>query len=137
MVALLEIPLHNQEVDYPIWRWEASNSFSVRSTYRHLSHGGCNLAHANIIQKGQCPLKVEMHLSLITKDTILTQRNLQKRGVLYQLTGECINHLFLSCEFMCRVWLSSASFFGLSFDLFAVDNVQVQTMGSSSANFIC
>lgn len=66
--------------DKPLRRWEASNAFSVRSTYKLINDGGHRLKHLEKTLERALPVKSKDFLWLVGKNTVLTWNNLQCRG---------------------------------------------------------
>lgn len=52
----------NDNLEYtPVWRWEGSGMFSVRSTYHHFSDRGICSKNPKAIWSTKCPKKIECY----------------------------------------------------------------------------
>ncbi|PUZ72532.1 hypothetical protein GQ55_2G401100 [Panicum hallii var. hallii] len=98
----------SREDDSPVWAWEKSGAFSVKSTYAHLCSN--QLAEPNKhIWKAKIPLKNKIFMWLAQQDAILTRDNLAKRnwqGDLRRSFCQCpetAEHLCFTCSLaICR-----------------------------------
>lgn len=66
--------------DTLLWRWEKTNTLSIKLIYHFFNNGRCQLRHAKAIWRIWCPLKIRVFLWLLVKEAILIWDNLQKRG---------------------------------------------------------
>lgn len=99
----------NQDRDKPVWKWEKSDKFSVKSIYTHLSSNGIDRSFKHL-WKAKIPLKIKIWLWLIWHNAIATKDNMKKR----QWEGdtkcrfchekETIGHLFFTCSAAAYVW---------------------------------
>jgi len=105
----------SDELDIPIWCWNKSKIFSVKSVYNHMTRGenNENLEH---IWKAKIPQKIKIFMWLVHNKSILTRDNMVKRK--WQGDPTCIfcsqletcDHLFFISTFCGKSSAGRCSF---------------------------
>lgn len=107
-------------VDTKKWALTSNGIFSVKSLYSFLIHGGVTCGITNSIWNSPCPKKIILFNWLVWDNSILTLSNLAARGcnklptatcVLCNADIETVDHLFLLCPFVVRLWAFLAARF--------------------------
>ena len=107
----------NDEDDLPIWKWEKSGSFSMKSMYSHLCSNEVGIYFKDI-WKAKMPLKIKIWMWLINHNAILTKDNLLKRNWSGDLScafcneTETIPHIFFECPLAKYIWSMVAHVLG-------------------------
>jgi len=107
------------------WHLHPSNTYNVTSAYNYLlSSANITAAdHTNAIWKKEVPLNVSLFVWRLLHILLPTTNNLIRRHVLHPnaqlctcgwVTMEDIDHLFLSCDFIGKVWLGISNCLGFS-----------------------
>lgn len=111
----------------------SSGQFSVHSLYKWLEYRGIKNKTYTIFWKTKIPLKIKIFMWLSREGKILTKDNLAKRGWVGDQTChfcnslETIDHLFVTCAIIFRLWSSIANYNNFVFncdhltDLWLVD----------------
>lgn len=95
------------------WVLTTNGSFSVKSFYNFLMHGGIRCSVTNVIWKGCCPKKISLFSWLVWDYSVPTLDKLAKRGCNRLPTATCVlcngeiesvDHLFISCPFSSNLW---------------------------------
>jgi hypothetical protein len=95
--------------DMPIWDWNKSVKFSVKSVYKDLSNYGNDRSFKHL-WKAKIPLKIKIWLWLIWHNAIATKDTMSARGwtgnTRYQFCeqNEAMHHLFFTCVAAKFVW---------------------------------
>lgn len=98
------------DFDQLSWKWEVSGCFSVRSRYKFLNFKGIAPIRPLLLWSLPIPYKIRVFMWLLTKNKILTKVKLQSKGwtgntQCHFCSGvEDVNHLFLLCPFIQKVW---------------------------------
>jgi hypothetical protein len=106
---LLPISL-SDEMDIPVWVFETSGVYSVKSFYRIVSDGGIRVPHLAAIWKIQIPGRVHVFLWLLFQNRLLTRDNLAKRRHVHDLSclfcddPETSVHSFFDCVVATQTW---------------------------------
>jgi zinc-binding in reverse transcriptase len=74
------VSLYPSTLDINIWRWTVAGIFTVHSLYEWLDFGSVISHEFDIVWKSKIPLKVKKIMWLLTKNKILTKKNLIRRG---------------------------------------------------------
>jgi zinc-binding in reverse transcriptase len=93
-----------------IWRWQNNGKFTTHSAYEWLVFRGMTQELSTVWWELRIPLKIKVFMWLTGKKKILTRDNLAKRG--WQGVPACsfcseietVDHLFVQCEFVRKVW---------------------------------
>ncbi|XP_020275011.1 uncharacterized protein LOC109849577 isoform X2 [Asparagus officinalis] len=97
------------------WPLLSSGIFSVKSFYTFATSGGQKSKFFNMIWKSRIPLKVKVHLWIISKKKLNTRDNLIKKGwsgdPLCLEENETHDHIFIHCSFAREVWKLLLPFF--------------------------
>ena len=67
------------EKDKPIWNWESSGNFSVKSMYSHLCRNQIRLPY-HVIWKAKLPLKIKVFLWQLLHDKLQSAVQLKRRN---------------------------------------------------------
>ncbi|XP_020267043.1 uncharacterized protein LOC109842598 [Asparagus officinalis] len=101
----------SQEHDVLHWPLLSTGIFSVKSFYSFVSSGGQKSKFFNMIWKSSIPLKVKVHLWIISKRKLNTKDILIKKGwsgdplcPLCLGENETHDHIFIHCPFAREVW---------------------------------
>jgi zinc-binding in reverse transcriptase len=96
--------------DQPIWRWDTTSRYSVKSCYTAIKEGPYIASNTEIIWKLNMPTRVTIFIWLLLQDRLLTYDNLIKRGwcipnMCYMCRSSIENaaHLFLECTYIAEV----------------------------------
>jgi len=99
----------NDDEDSPIWRWEKTGLFSVKTIYSHLCSNEVG-THHNDIWNAKIPLKIKIWMWLIYHNAIQTKDNLLKRNwsgdqkCAFCNENETLPLLFFDCSMAKYVW---------------------------------
>ena len=105
----------SDELDIPIWCWNKSKIFSVKSVYNHMTRGENN-ENLEYIWKAKIPLQIKIFMWLVHNKSILTRDNMVKRK--WQGDPTCIfcsqletcDHLFFISTFCGKSSAGRCSF---------------------------
>ncbi|WMV26903.1 hypothetical protein MTR67_020288 [Solanum verrucosum] len=95
------------------WLGNSKGIFKVGAVYKKLNHPNLQLLKWpwKHIWKAKIPYKVSCFVWLLTKEAVLTQDNLMKRGITLcsrcffcGKTAETVNHLFIQCKVTDQLW---------------------------------
>jgi len=75
---LATVALSNDS-DSPVWTWEKSGNFSVKSFYYSLCRDQTTMPNKHI-WKARVPLKIKVFMWLSQQEAILTKDNMAKRN---------------------------------------------------------
>jgi zinc-binding in reverse transcriptase len=96
--------------DQPIWRWDTTSRYSVKSCYTAIKEGPFIASNIEIIWKLNIPTRVTIFIWLLLQDRLLTYDNLIKRGwcipnMCYMCRSSIENatHLFSKCTYIAEV----------------------------------
>jgi hypothetical protein len=98
-----------EEKDSPIWKWEKSKKFSIKTMYAHLCSTDIDIYNKRI-WKAKIPLKIKVFMWLLQQNAILTKDNLVRRNwrgdksCRFCNLDEDITHLFFDCTLARYVW---------------------------------
>ncbi|WMV30226.1 hypothetical protein MTR67_023611 [Solanum verrucosum] len=116
----------NTDEDNLSWNPDEQGRFSVGSAYRSSQRPGTHIGGWpwKMIWKVKIPLKIACFTWLLANQAALTQHNLMKRGM--QICSRCwfcecevetINHLFLHCREVAKLWQIFINLRGISWTM--------------------
>ncbi|KAJ4812133.1 RNA-directed DNA polymerase (reverse transcriptase)-related family protein [Rhynchospora pubera] len=116
---LQSLPLHCNNPDQLLWKWDSSGLFSVKSAYRMLVSAGKITFPCPSIWKVHLPPSIQVFALLLFHNRLLTQEALLKRQIAFvqgcvlcdQALLETTDHLFCQCPFVRALWAKVRGFF--------------------------
>ncbi|WMV40242.1 hypothetical protein MTR67_033627 [Solanum verrucosum] len=116
----------NTDEDNLFWNPDEQGRFSIGSAYRSSQRPGTHIGGWpwKMIWKVKIPLKIACFTWLLANQAALTQHNLMKRGM--QICSRCwfcecevetINHLFLHCREVAKLWQIFINLRGISWTM--------------------
>jgi hypothetical protein len=108
----------NDSRDVPVWKWENSGKFSVRSLYKHFHRNSQGVFHEQV-WKAKLPLKIKVFMwltlhAILTKDNLLNRNWKCNHSCAFCLENESVKHLVFECPVSKYLWSILAYAFGVS-----------------------